>query len=86
MSEQEKQRNPRIGALQTAIDCRRELARIYRAGREGKVATQDMTRFASVLQILIGAIRDGDFEERLKALEEQQHLPNRGSHGASKQH
>ena len=87
MCNKEKQDTPRIGNLISASDCRREIAKIYKLGRRGYIATGDMTRFASVLQILIGAIRDGDFEERLKQLEEQQLLPKTGvNNDHSKQH
>ena len=88
MSNKRKQEAPRIGNLITASDCRREIAKIYKLGRRGDIETQDMTRFASVLQMLIGAIRDGDFEERLKALEEAKEFTHtRGAdNGISKQH
>ena len=85
-----KARSPRIGALQTAIDCRRELARVYRLGRVGDVTTQDMTRFASVLQMLINAIREGELESRVEQLEQQLSsttgTPAGGNNGYSKQH
>ena len=86
MTNKESINTPRIGNLITASDCRREIAKVYKLGRRGDMQTSDMTRFASVLQILIGAIRDGDFEERLKQLEEQQLLPRGERHGVSKQH
>ena len=84
MCNKEKLSRTRIGNLITASDCRREIAKIYKLGRKGEIETRDMTRFASVLNTLIGAIRDGDFEERLKTLEEQSFLPSGDNHGLSK--
>jgi len=90
MKNKEKQSTPRVRKLETASDCRRELAKVYRLGRHNEIATQDMTRFASVLQILINAIRDGDLEARLQELEEQfasnNGTPARSGNGYSKRH
>ena len=90
MSDKENKNTPRIGNLLTASDCRREIAKIYKLGRRKDIETQDMTRFASVLQMLINAIREGDLESRLEQLE-QQLSSNTGtpvgkSNGYSKQH
>ena len=70
MCDKEKQDTPRIGALRTPSDCRRELARVYKLGRKGEIETAHMTRFANVLQIMVGMIRDTELEERLQRLEE----------------
>ena len=90
MSDKENKNTPRIGNLLTASDCRREIAKIYKLGRRKDIETQDMTRFASVLQILINAIREGDFEARLELLEQELSsgtgTPARGNNGYSKQH
>ena len=66
MAEQQK----RIGPLETPIDCRRELARVYRESRRGQISTADAGRFANILQTLVSMSRDIDLEARIKALEE----------------
>ena len=75
MCDNEKTDTPRIGALRTPSDCRRELARVYKLGRKGEMDTQSMSRFANVLQIMVGMIRDTELEERLGRLEE--HISSR---------
>lgn len=70
MCDNEKQGTPRIGALRTPSDCRSELARVYKLGRKGEIDTAHMTRFANVLQIMVGMIRDTELEERISRLEE----------------
>ena len=59
----------RIPPLKTAIDCRRELARVYRQARRGEISTQDMGRFANLLQVMVGVIRDTDIESKVAELE-----------------
>ena len=59
----------RIAPLESAIDCRRELARVYRQARRGEISTQDMSRFANLLQTMVGMIRDTDIEARVAELE-----------------
>lgn len=90
MTDKENICTPRIGNLLTASDCRREIAKVYKLGRRKDIQTSDMTRFASVLQILINAIREGDLESRLEQLEQQMSsntgAPARGNNGYSKQH
>lgn len=61
----------RIAPLESAIDCRRELAGVYRQARRGEISTQDMGRFANLLQIMVGMIRDTDIEARVVELERQ---------------
>lgn len=61
--------NFRIAPRDSAIDCRRELARVYRRARRGEITTQDMGRFANLLQIMVGMIRDTDIEARVAELE-----------------
>ena len=58
-----------VSRLNNVIACRREIARVYREGRQGKIETQDMTRFVSVLQTLVNVLRDSDLEKRIEALE-----------------
>ena len=61
----------RIAPLDSAIDCRRELARVYRQARRGEIGTQDMGRFANLLQIMVGMIGDTDIEARVAELEQR---------------
>jgi len=60
---------PNVSRLDSVISCRREIARVYKEGRKGKIETQDMTRFVSVLQTLVNVLRDSDLEKRIEALE-----------------
>lgn len=60
----------RIAPLDSAIDRRRELARVYRQARRGEINTQDMSRFANLLQTMVGMIRDSDLEARIAELEQ----------------
>ncbi len=62
-------RGPSIGKLNNVEAVQVELCKVYRAGRRGDIETQDMTRFASVLQTLVGVMRDSDLEARIKTLE-----------------
>ena len=57
--------------LESAIDCRRKLARVYQQARRGEITTQDMGRFANLLQIMVGMISDTDIEVRIAELEQQ---------------
>jgi hypothetical protein len=61
---------PRIAPLNSALDCRRELARVYRMARRGELETHDLTRYAHTLQIMVGMIRDSDMEKRISVLED----------------
>jgi len=63
--------NTRVSPLESAIDFRPELARVYRQARRGEISTQDMARFANLLQIMVGMIRDTDIEARVAELEQQ---------------
>jgi hypothetical protein len=65
-----RRRRRRQPPLQTIADVSRELAWIYRAGMNGERLAADVSRLASVLQILVGAMRVGQLEERLEALEQ----------------
>lgn len=59
--------------LTSVRECRRELARVYAEARAGKLDTASATRFAYLLQTLVGMIRDSDLEDRIRA-------PERGAH------
>lgn len=56
--------------LQTIDDVKHELGRIYRLARRGVMETQDLSRYANVLQILGRLIEGSDLEARLAKLEE----------------
>jgi len=55
--------------LTSAGDVRRELARLYREARSGRVETQDASRLGNLLAILGRLIETSDLERRLEALE-----------------
>jgi hypothetical protein len=55
--------------LATLTDVRRELGRVYRDMRKGKVATQDGTRYTYVLKAIADLIAQSDLEARIEALE-----------------
>ena len=55
--------------LLTINDVKKELARLYRESRAGKVETQDASRLANMLSILGRLIEGSDLEARLDALE-----------------
>jgi hypothetical protein len=55
--------------LASAEDVRRELARLYRQARAGRLEVGDASRLANVLQILSRSIETSDLETRLTALE-----------------
>ena len=56
--------------MKSATDVVRELNKIYFEARRGKLATQDCTRLANVLNILIGAIRETELEAEVQELRE----------------
>jgi hypothetical protein len=59
----------RIGPLETPIECRREMGRVYKEARNGRMETQDASRLCNILNLIIGAIRDTDLERRISELE-----------------
>jgi predicted RecB family endonuclease len=48
-----------------------ELARVYRACRRGDMPIEDGTRLASILRIMVEAVRAGETEVRLAELEKR---------------
>ena len=62
---------PRVRSipLRSAIDVRKELARLYNDMRAGRTETADGTKMAYVLNILRTAIETSDLEQRLAALD-----------------
>ena len=55
--------------LDTLGRVRRELARLYVEGRDGRRDVADVSRLASVLAIVARLIEGGEIEKRLEALE-----------------
>jgi len=55
--------------LETLTDVRREMARVYRQMRHGRIDTQDATRMTYVLTQLAKLIQTGEFEARVEAVE-----------------
>jgi hypothetical protein len=55
--------------LASLTDVRRELGRVYRDMRTGKVACQDGTRYTYVLKAIADLIAQSDLEARIEALE-----------------
>ena len=53
----------------TPARCRREAVRLYTDARLGRVATADAARLATVLALVMTAIRDGELESRIATLE-----------------
>lgn len=69
MSASAKPPPPRVGALDKALDVRRELARLYRAGRRGDVIASDASKLASILGLILRSIEASEIEQRLDRLE-----------------
>lgn len=55
--------------LATAVDVRKEMARLYRQMKAGQIAPSDGTKMAYVLNLLRQAIETGDLETRIASLE-----------------
>lgn len=64
---------PRRIDLKTLEQVRAEMARIYRDMRQGRIESQDGTRYAYVLDRVAKLIELGDLERRLDQLEEHIH-------------
>jgi hypothetical protein len=61
-------RPPRV-KLDTIDRVRRELARLYTEGRDGRRDVADVSKLASVLAIVGRLIEGGEIEKRIEALE-----------------
>jgi hypothetical protein len=57
--------------LDTIDRVRREMAKLYRDGRDGRRDTQDVSRLANVLALIGRLIEGGDLEKRIGLLEQQ---------------
>ena len=60
--------SPRLN-LTTIEDVRRELARVYRDARSGKIEASNATRLAYILDLMRKMIETSDLEKRIAALE-----------------
>jgi hypothetical protein len=63
---------PRVGALDTAKDVRKELGRLYRAGRRGDIPAANASRLGSILGLILRGIELVEIEERIERLEGKQ--------------
>ena len=63
-------RTPRGPKLATLIDCRKEMGKVYREMRAGKVPCQDGTKLTYVLGAIAGLIESSDLATRVEALEQ----------------
>jgi hypothetical protein len=68
---------PLVGKLDSLRGVRRELTKVYRDMRQGKLDTQDGTRLAFVLNVIAKLIETSDLEARIEALEKQQQMRDR---------
>lgn len=55
--------------LDTAGQCRREMAKVYRESRSGLIDAQDASKSIWMLQSIARVIETSDLERRLEALE-----------------
>lgn len=59
--------------LVTVMDCKREMARVYRDARQGRIDIQDGTRLVYMLSQIGKLIEVSELEQRIELLEEAQH-------------
>lgn len=55
--------------LETVQDARKEMSKLYREARAGKIDVQDASRLANILMLIGRMIEGSDLEQRLEALE-----------------
>ena len=63
-------KSKRIGRLDDVKGVRRELGKLYREARKGKIDTLELTRFVTALRELKGCLISETFEDRIATLEE----------------
>jgi hypothetical protein len=66
---------PRVSRLDSMPRVRREMVRVYRETRLGRLATQDATRLVNILFLIGRVLEGGELEERIRALEAQDGEP-----------
>ena len=57
--------------LATSTDVSRELAKLYREARSGRIDVADASRLANMLSILSRILSDSELESRIEALEQR---------------
>lgn len=57
--------------LATSTDVSRELAKLYREARSGRIDVSDASRLANMLSILSRILSDSELESRIEALEQR---------------
>lgn len=57
--------------LNTIGEIRREAAKVYNEARSGTLQSGEATRFTYILNVIATLIRDGELENRVKALEQE---------------
>lgn len=62
--------------LVTVMDCKREMARVYRDARQGRIDIHDGTRLVYMLSQIGKLIEVSELEQRIELLEEAQHDKN----------
>jgi len=67
---------PKQIKLVTVMDCKREMARVYRDARQGRIDIQDGTRLVYMLSQIGKLVESSEFEKRLELLEQAQHDKN----------
>jgi hypothetical protein len=55
--------------LDTVTDARKEMAKLYREARAGKIDVSEASKLAHILMLIGRMIEGSDFERRLEALE-----------------
>jgi hypothetical protein len=55
--------------LDTVTDARKEMSKLYREARAGKIDIADASKLANILMLIGRMIEGSDFEKRLEALE-----------------
>lgn len=58
--------------LATPTDVTRELAKLYREARSGRINVLDASRLANMLSILSRILSDSKLETRIEALEQRE--------------
>lgn len=57
--------------LTNATEVGRELAKLYREARSGRIKVEDASRLANMLSILARILSDSELEQRIEMLEQR---------------
>ena len=71
----ENKPKPRVGRLDSIGAVITEMGKVYRAARRSNLDTIDGARLMAMLTQIRSALELGELEQRLAALEEQNHAP-----------